>query len=311
MNIVLIHIGNKLPDYFWTCVDQIRRYFDGDIYTVISSKIDCKEKSEFYKTYTVPIEDFLTSRRVKAFDKADVVKQQGEFWSLAFKRMFILEEVIRKFELGPTVHIENDVLIYENPFNLNFGVHQDDGFVYATPVGPKYTTYAYCYIPNISSIKILNNVNLRVLSEGYDTLLKRYGEDNVNEMLIARELYEFGVLEHFPVLPIGEASEGMEMFNRIFDGASWGQFCFGTPTTVGIPFKGDHHFVGAELLKSNPLLSVEWRNVEYKKNPKVVDGKVVHVDSVTYREPFVVDSSGLSYKLVNMHMHCKKLELGR
>lgn len=303
--IVLIHIGSKLPDYFYDCVEQIRKYYEGPIFTVIERSLAKVEDQQKYDTYIVPIDDFLKSECVREFEDVDVVSKHGEFWSLAFKRMFVLEDVMRKFELSEILHIENDVLIYEDPNKLNF-LLLDQNFMHTTPVGPKYTTYAYCYIPNLKSIEFANHGNLDLLKLGYNTLSEKFQEGMVNEMLIAKELVDRGFINTLPILPTGETSLNLNLLGKLFDGASAGQFIGGTPGD-DTPFMGRHHYVGTELLDKN--ISIEWKVNEYRKNPKVENGKVKTVDIVKYKEPYMRDDkTGISYKLCNLHIHSKNLK---
>lgn len=278
MNIVLVHLGGSVPPYFWTCVDQIRRYFDGKLWVYCDAGLDRQMCIKYDVLIFDPIA-ISNSPRIREFSEVSFIRHYGAFWEYAFKRMFVLEEMIRAAQMTNVIHIENDVLIYSDPSSLTFPDR-----MCANKIGPKFATYAYTWIPNYDAIKSVNDGNLRMLSLGGYALTKRYGENMVNEMLIARDLMEQGILGELPCLPPAK---------DVFDPAAYGQWCFGTPATQKPGWAEHRHDIGHEILEGN--IDVNWN-----KNEK------------GFNEPYVVSGSGeVLSKIHSMHMHCKNLELGR
>jgi hypothetical protein len=94
-------------------------------------------------------------------------------------------------------------------------------------------------------------------------------------------------LQHLPILPFGEFSKNYEVFNSIFDPASWGQYVGGT--TDGIPgAKPSDHYIG-RLLQNNPDYTVIWKEDDQNR-------KIPYFD---YQEKQV--------RINNLHIHSKNL----
>lgn len=293
MNIILIHIGPNLPAYFWICLQQIRRYYKGKIIvcfddcSISQLKILQDNNVSYIRT-----DNYLNNIRLKEFNQAAHFLQE-DFWNFTFKRLFILEEIIREYDLKNVIHMENDILIYENPEDIDFSIYNK---VAVNPVGPKYATYAYTYIPNYGAIKMMNDANLIALNEGKEVLAKRYDEGGwINEMLQARVLLRDGVIDALPTVTRGDGSEHYEHFNSLFDGSAYGQYVGGTSDCIP-GWKEKERYVGEELIANN--IDIFWA-VKTDNN-----------DHLIRKEPYVVDKldSNKLIKLNNLHIHSKQLE---
>ena len=263
MNIVLVHIGSKVPEYFWICVSQIRKFFNGPVYFYGESL-----HHEAAKYHNV-IQMSFPCPRVKDFEKVSFLGNYGKFWDYTFRRMFVIEDLMRSTGISNVIHIENDVMIYADPRTLGFS--GSARLVSACDIGPKYATYAYTHIPNLDAIRKLNDAHLRVLREGKRVLDLRYGEGMVNEMLIAKDLMNRGELAALPPLE--------------FDGASAGQYLFGTQTDPP-GWTGEHHHLGRMIRAGEASVSFE-------------DNR-----------PFIT-AAGKRHRLNNLHIHSKRLELAQ
>lgn len=279
MNIVLVNLG-ELPSYFGTCVRQIRKYFDGSIYV-------CAEVSPGLVSalgLTRVTSGYENGPRSSEYSRASFMKSKyGDFWDHTFKRLFILEDIINHYGLNDVIHIENDVLIYSNPNNINFPNYN---CVAVNPVGPKYATYAYCLIRRPHMLTELNTKNLERLALGHDHLLHSYGEGMVNEMLIAGDLLNSGATDILPTLPGGEhpqASSHFDTCQSLFDGSAWGQYVGGIPANPTAGWMEPKRWVGEALLANK--YSISWHQ----------------------REPYVVSQSQM-IKLNNLHIHSKQLD---
>jgi hypothetical protein len=90
-------------------------------------------------------------------------------------------------------------------------------------------------------------------------------------------------VKYLPILPFDFPEDGFERLGVVFDGASYGQFLGGTqdPSSVGF-YAPHHHFIGHNI-GNNKI------NVKFDRYPKVLyDDK--------------------EYKILNLHIHSKKLE---
>ena len=264
MNIVLVHLGGPVPDYFRICVKQIRKFFDGPVY-FYGEPLD----NELAKRFSVLPYSFHCPR-VKDFEKVSFLGNYGKFWDYTFRRMFVIEDLMRATGISNVIHIENDVMIYSDPRTLGFSAAARR--VSACDIGPKYATYAYTHIPNLDAIRKLNDAHLRVLREGKKALDLRYGEGMVNEMLMAKDLMNRGELAALPLLE--------------FDGASAGQYLFGTQTDPP-GWTGEHHHLGRMIRSGEVRASFE--------------------DT----QPFITTADGKRHRLNNLHIHSKRLELAQ
>lgn len=270
MNFVLVHLDGPPPEYAKICQNQIRKYFSGPIY------FHGDGSDRFLEA------EAERGPHVKEFDEVSQLDKCGKFWNVTFRRLFILEEIIRLKGLTDVIHVENDVTIYESPGNIPWlqRLRGQTDKVHATVIGQKYASYAYVYIPDFNAIRKLNEANMELLRLGNEALIKRYGEGAVNEMLIARELMANGTLMSLPVMP-EENSDG------IFDSASWGQNLLGTPDD-GPGWAEKRHYAGEAILAGR--YTTGWRDGLKGKYP-VIKNK----------------QTGEETKLYSLHVHSKKL----
>lgn len=274
VSVVLIHLGDNLPEYFNICVRQIRHYFRGRILACIPESAIIEDKT----VERISIQS-LNQDRISQFDKT-FMAEEGPFWSYTFKRLFVLEEIMRTCNLTDVWHIENDVLIYFDPATYR-NLNETEG-VYINPVGPKYATYAcmhVCGLDGIDGMVQLNNWNLKILNEGKKVLAERYDEGgSVNEMLVAKELYDMGIARGLPTLPDADTTV-------VFDGSAYGQYVGGTPFKPEPGWAEKERYVGEYFLDSR--------------------GKIIWIDG----EPYVKDRDLFHIvKIMNLHIHSKQLE---
>jgi hypothetical protein len=121
--------------------------------------------------------------------------------------------------------------------------------------------------------------------------MSKFKVDMINEMSL---LYIYSLhfnekyLDFFPILPVGKYSKNLEVFNSIFDPASYGQFVGGTPKAAGgaLPgFLDNNHFIGNEMIKNRDKYAVIWDDdIPYLK----------YVNTL--------------YRINNLHIHSKLLE---
>lgn len=283
MTIVLIHIG-KLPDYFWDCVEQIKRYHYGAVHAVVEREY-AERCLAAGVTTVVPMDTLIDSNPVKAFEQTSFFHEYGEFWDYTARRLFVLEELISRYHLSDVIHIENDVLIYGTRLPRKYRK------VAVNPVGPKYATYAYCYIPDLTAIHAMNTRFLEILSEGKEVLNARYGEGMVNEMLIAKQLLDEGVVDFLPTVPSGPGSDNFYGFHKaMYDGSAAGQYLGGIPSDPTPGRKEKNRYIGDQLISGDIDIIM--------KEPE---------GWIRYRYPVMRTKEGKEHLLLNLHIHSKRL----
>jgi hypothetical protein len=109
----------------------------------------------------------------------------------------------------------------------------------------------------------------------------------VNEMFLMRQ---YGLdfswrLQNLPTMPFGEFSENINLFNSLFDPASYGQFVGGT-RSEGPGAKPQDHYIG-RWLTEKPEHTISWREENGRRIPYL-----------NYRN---------GVKINNLHIHSKNL----
>lgn len=284
MNIVLIHIGGSLPEHFWVCLEQARRYFIGKIHVVIPKACLDDKRFDLLCVTKTSWETLSEDILYKEFEKACFLTG---FWNVTMGRLFLLEVLMRKHKLQEIVHIENDVLIYKNPSDMADAFRsQANDSVLMTPIGPDYIAAAYCFVPHIEAIAKVNTVMKGLLVMGEDLLKRRTSGQPVNEMtLLAFIMKEYGgVVKCLPIRPAGKCSAGITPFNSVFDPATIGQHLDGIPSDPGVPlYDTEKHYIAPDL-KSGAY-------------------KIDFVDGI----PWMV-LGGKRWRVNNIHCHSKRLE---
>lgn len=286
MQIVLIHIGESLPPYFYDCAEQCRRFFGGEIYAVVPEKHTGDNAHKRIGMIPVAYESLVSDPIYQAFKKYCFL---DGFWNVTAGRLFLLEVLARQRKLVDIIHIENDVLIYHNLENMGHVLNSYSlGRVLLTPVGKDFTTAAYLYSRSSSALGLLMGELLRYLKMGRQSLSKKLGANGINEMtllsLISKK--QHGLIRHLPVQPSGSGSQGINEFNSVFDPASIGQYLGGTQSD-GPGWAETRHYIGDSIL--NGRVSFEWK----------IEGGV--------KKPWII-SGGKKYRINNIHVHSKKLK---
>lgn len=285
MNMVLIHIGESLPDYFWQSAEQARRFFPGHIHVILPEKYVSVNSIRRIGLHPVSCEKIFKNAFYKRFIKACTLES---FWNVTMGRLIMLQILMMEKFLTDVVHIENDVLIYTNPLNHVQSFRQVAAdTVLMCPVGQNHASAAYLYVKNFLVMNKLNALFINYFERGPEFIKKNLGNE-VSEMTMMAHFQRErrNIVRYLPIMPEGIGSENFKMFNSIFDGASAGQFVGGTQSDPP-GWCGLHHYLGRDLLKHK--YSFEWRKENNLRIPHMKMGKK-------------------SYRMNNLHIHCKKLK---
>ena len=110
-NIILVHIGDTYYTYINDCLEQIRIFNDCPVYLVSNAAHEDKILKNKNITF-VRIEDLELEEHHKTWQ--NISNYKDAFWRPCTERFFYVENVMKKFNLKNSFHIETDNLLYFN-----------------------------------------------------------------------------------------------------------------------------------------------------------------------------------------------------
>ena len=296
MNTILIHIGCTgphisspiPPSHLERCIEQYRVFNKEDLF-ILTDRENIPLITPRPGVFVLPLEDYR-SDKLERFD-AKFNYTSKEFWNASTARFFYLENFLRVHNLHHIVHFENDVLVYFDIEKYTHVFQQLYPTMATTPCDPDHLTSGFMYFNNYTALERMNDFFMTVLTQhgNIETAQKVLHIDMANDMTMMKRFADAsGVVGILPALPFGEVSQGIELFDAIFDGAGWGQYIGGTQTNgPGISYAG--HVVGA-FIRAHPEWQVTWQ---------VKDG---------LRLPYLCNEDK-QVKINNLHIHSKNMRL--
>jgi hypothetical protein len=272
MKVILVSVGN-FQDYLITNIQNLVSHGNNDITVITEKKFFNKiENNKNFITSNIELIDSidlddLCYRQCSNLDR----NFRNGFWYLCSLRLFYVYSYIKKYNVTNCIHIENDVLTYENFDNLK------DKFIhnklYATFDCHNRVIVGLIYIPSAEAFK--------PVIENYDS--------NLNDM---ENLSKFDETVIIP-LPIidnctvyNKLSKYYNEFDCIFDAAAIGQYL------GGIDKQNDSNdtrgFINETCLVKYNNYEFIWKNENGLYNPYLKTG-----------DKFI--------KIINLHIHCKEL----
>ena len=85
INLIYVHIGNDLPNYFWDTIEQARRFHTDNIYLIIPRKELKNINIEKYNCKSLAYEDLLNFEKNLSFEK--LISYSIGTFNIGFKRM--------------------------------------------------------------------------------------------------------------------------------------------------------------------------------------------------------------------------------
>ena len=300
--LILTHIGENLPHYLNDFLFQFRKINKNYDVVFLTNRVNINNEifiTNNIKTY--PIED-LTTNRINDFiikfgngDVNTINKNieygSADYWCVAAIRLFYLYEYMNKMNLNKVFHFENDIMIYEeldSIFNIikSNNLYQDK-IAITRGTNNKIMT-GFVYIDNKEVLDhLLEQITNYLINKDN---LYTYGIDHINEMglLHVYQINNPDKLVNLPILPKNEMFEEFELFNSIFDPATYGQYLDGTPSTPG------------ESILPDSIIANEINiNNNFKIEFEVIEG---------LRFPFIITDIG-KFKINSLHIHSKRLNL--
>lgn len=277
MDIVLIHVGGRAPGFLRDAVRQIES-ISGSRPLVIGPRRAAA----------------FMGPRLTRFRASERLSQMGlsGFWRYACERFFVLEDAMREAGIDRCLHLESDNLLYVDAAVLEpWLISTYGGGIAVCPVTDDEDTAAIMFAGSLAALEAFNERLLELVALGPAGLLERHGGSMGNEMRMLHLLRaEFGLARALPTTLAAAARTGAP---AVFDAASYGQWVDGTPGAAGVPFAGDHHIVGRQLLAGE--IELGW--------------------DAQRRAPWVRATAGgvapaaPAMPLANLHIHSKRLAL--
>ena len=171
------------------------------------------------------------------------------------------------------IHIENDVMIYDNLDNLKDKFNKD-----------KIYLYFYNNETVVPGIMYINNYsNFKIILDNYDM--------NNNDMVNLGKFFNTSFIEPFPIISIDNDenyfNKNFKFFNSIFDGAAMGQYLGGPDKRNDI--NADIGFINEKFIIKFNNYKFYWKKINELWNP-------------------YIEINNNLIKINNLHIHSKALE---
>jgi hypothetical protein len=308
-SIVLIHLGEDIPDYLETCIHQIRLWNDPsqvDIFLIVFDSVGetiapmtAKHSVRVVLTSTLkPSETHLEFLQTyKNYDP----KFRNNYWRHVIERFYFLEELMRDYNLESVVHMEYDVLLYEDLSVLGPVLREHIPHM-ALPFDNDQQGYAsFMIINSLDTLEMFNGFILTNCNENNITDMKllsmfrrNYPDFFVGLPLIPKALYDAKperkswnntIPKYGAVSFICNLFE--ELGTRLFDAIAIGQYIGG----IDPRNQNGKYFV--EFINESSFYSVLEFGLNWKKDEK--------------ERWYLVSKFPDEHKIVNVHIHSKML----
>lgn len=304
-SIVFIHIGEVIPAYADEALVQARA-FNKECPIILLA--DEKALSAFRCsdplaniTY-IARETLEKSEAHKRFIANSSLDQQWRdgFWRYTSERFLYLDDLMSQHHLTHVFHMEYDNMLYVNLQDLLPIFKQQYKGIAATFCSDKLCVPGFLFISNEQVMHRLAECFAAHASKG---------EDDMRLLGIFKEENGFESIDHLPIIHKEYAKkyrlknaigikvkdkrkyfQNIELFQSIFDGAALGQY-LGGPDPKNGPSKPGH--IDTRTVFNASKLTFSWKeDLEGRKIPYA-----------TFK--------GATYRINNLHIHSKRLELFR
>lgn len=319
-HIVFVHLGDRLPDYLFDAIQQVRMFNDERAEVIILAEQRALDHVDtlFLRTYlvnTVSCESLFQSKAHKKFHKKfriDTAFRNG-YWKKCTERFFYLDELLQQHHLHDVIHLENDNMFYVDIHELL------PVFRTYTNIAAPFETNQRClpccmYFSKPRSLHALVSYLAMMSSKGWHdmaligsyycthsrdaidqlpTIMPEYAEkigfrgvpEKAKKGFSRNKKYE----RHWKRLtnPYTQFSNKIALFNSLFDAAPYGQFLGGQDPRNGECAPG---FINETGLFDASQLAYEWRT-----------------DAQGRKVPYVLFDN-TAYRINNLHVHSKNLK---
>lgn len=286
VDVILVHIGDNYPDYINDCIDQLVKY-DIKVHLILnSSQINKPLRKDIL---LAKVEDYVNDQfsnfKIKGYDSSF----RDGFWIYTSSRFFILNEYVKRNNIKDFFHIEYDNLIFSDLLDIrdNLLTIKDKNMFVVVDSESR-------VIPSFIFIK-----DSRILSEFCNYLMNNQNNNDMtnlfNYYLLNKEVdnlpiipldYKNELCSSLGIRPSGKInySNHYELLNCIFDGAAIGQYIGGVD-----PRNQSGDTTG--FVNETTIFNVS-------KNKYIFENGEIYMIS-----------SDDKIKVINLHIHSKKLKL--
>ena len=276
MKVILVCINN-FQEYILDCIEQLLLWNNKDIDVICNSEF-FTYFSKFEDKIKLISKDSLINDDIRKFyqnSKLDTNFRNG-FWTETSSRFFYLYNYIRHNNLENVIHIENDIMVYEDLDNLSKNFKDNMSIIM--------DSNNRC-IPSLIFIK-----NSTVL----DFFIKSYNYGNESDMYTLGKFFNnnrhSNLVNNLPIInDIQFYNNNFEQFKGIFDAAAIGQYLGGVdPRNISGNTQG---FV-------NETCEIKYNNYSFKWR--------LNSNNLFY--PVLINNNQ-GVKIFNLHIHSKNLKL--
>lgn len=272
MKVVLVCLG-IFQDYLLNNIKQLKLQGNNDI-VLITEKRFFKYIDENLNIELIDVNELNTEylEHFKNNLKLDKNYRNG-FWHHCSMRFSYIYEYMKTNNITDIIHIENDVMIYDNLDNMKDKFNKDKIYLYFYNNG--------LVVPGIMYIN--NHINFKTILDNYDM--------KESDVVNLGKYYNASFVEPFPNISINNdenyLNKNFHSFNSIFDGAAMGQYL------GGVDKRND---INDTIGFINETCVIKYNN--YKFYWKKINDLWC---------PYIEINNDL-IKIINLHIHSKSLE---
>jgi len=303
MNITYVHLNSdcfnskflkksnftytNVPNYFYNSFKILRKNYNGEVNCIQPKNTINILKKNIDNTNVnfIDAEQYLNNADVKEILKEAEMNFPthyfDSFWLTTFTRLLILFSFIKDENKTNTFHLEHDNIIFYDPQTIIKYFDNLSQEIFYPKVGPNMSSAGIFFVKSPNSKDIYFNLISKLLKKGEIKVREFAGiYSNLSEMILLSIIqeYEKSKIGELPILPFNN-----NKFNCIFDGASWGQYAFGTNNGHEAGYAEHNHYVGDSILNNK-----------------------IHFKFLN-KKPVAISIDNGETRIFNLHVHNKKV----
>lgn len=297
-SIVFIHVGNEIPTYAETALKQARLFNPEARIILLSSEQGLRRFSSLKDSAKIELCSYERLPKSSIHQKYDKrCTTTSPFWRYTSERFLYLWDLMSAYSLDRVFHLENDNMLYAD-LSLLLPIFQEQypgigatfdneercipGFVWIANrkamenLAAYFAKKAHLGLNDMQVIGSYRNEHSTKEIDNLPIIMPEYGQTH-------RLISPHHHLTHRPQA----YSNRSQTFHAIFDAAAIGQFLGGIDP---IHPNNQPGFINESCLFNPSLLEYRW----------ILDEQGRSVPHALFQ--------GQAYKIINLHIHCKRLE---
>ncbi len=301
-SLVFVHIGDILPPYMVEATHQARLFNpELTIYAIVDQTVILQANDPRYKEDNiifVPIQQLEQSSQHQQFlelSQLDTDFRKG-FWRNASERFFLIDELVKQWNLNDVFHMEYDTMLYANLESMMSAFHLYPAIA-AVFVNDLFCIPCFIYFSNSHATNQLTNFMAENVSRGWndmETLAKYkifFGDEAISNLPSIMPAY----VKDKPLKRINDQApksvdsytNNFSSFSSIFDPNAIGQYLGGIDPRNG--YSAPFLHINPNSLYDPSLLTIKWE-----------------VDHQDKKVPFA-QYGDTKCRINNLHIHSKNL----